>query len=970
MLDFLKAVLPPNGPYCVLSLTKNIRRHVAVTDFIAVANKAKWWAKTKRDTYFCLSSLKAPEWIDEKGKRHVRKKENCAFIKTFVLDVDVKADSANKYASKEEALAALASFCSTLELPTPIVVDSGYGLHVYWPLSASIPSQKWAVIANLFKAVAVKLDAKLAVDTTRMADYAGVLRLPGTYNYKNPESPQEVTIIQWSEDTISALDFGKLIKKKFDELKLELPKVRANANSKKVIDLGMDVPHRIEPVFKKCNWAKKYIANIKNTSEPEWYKMLGLVKHLYHPVKSMYDIAQLVSKGHPTYSEEETARKFEQVKAAQSGPTLCETFRNLRPEWCKSCPYASIVKTPAQLDTVDLPDPKPLKISSTIYNPNGEAQQVEIDAIPIPKPYFKGADGGIYMNIDGGDLDGSNMNPLTVKKIYEYNIYPVSRLQNEDSGEEEIEVHLFLPKDGKKVIRIPNQVTIDPKNFAGYLTARGVLLKPHEVGPLVNYMIDYTRVIQKNSQSQGIYTRFGWRNAQEESAAFVLGDGVINNEGAFKPSTNASWLAEQKEFASTKGDIRLWEDAFSAVGKYSPPAYQFASVLGFAAPLLALTPYNGALFNLLGRGGIGKSTALKFMTSIWGKPTMTHILKKDNSIPVFNKIGYLNSMPVAYDEITMLPPDQTADLAYGISEGRGKERAGRDGQTKINFVKWSTFLVCCSNLSLYEKIGASKQGNAAPAYRIFETTVDGVNPANQKHIEAAIRVLNENYGGAGRVYMQYVMQNRKELINKLIETEHNITNELKLRTAERFWGAMFATSKVAIEVCKKIGLHRFNREIILDWAFGEVELARHSLDESQGNALSVISDFINSNLHATLFVSDGKINAYGLSNTPTRELHIRLEKTKGKFVAGYISIPSFKKYCAFNKIEYSWIVKDLVDMRVIKEGHMAKRLGAGTEWGGSPVSALSLDFTSPYLLDDTTFSDIETNFTTTPHEGN
>lgn len=139
---------------------------------------------------------------------------------------------------------------------------------------------------------------------------------------------------------------------------------------------------------------------------------------------------------------------------------------------------------------------------------------------------------------------------------------------------------------------------------------------------------------------------------------------------------------------------------------------------------------------------------------------------------------------------------------------------------------------------------------------------------------------------------------------------------------------------------------------MLQWAFDELSNARASLESSQGNAVSILSDFMNSNLHSTLFVNDGKINAYGLHNTPTRELHIRLEKAHGKFMEGYISSPAFKKYCIFNKIEYGWIVKDLLDMKVIKKGSAAKRLGAGTEWGGAPVSALSLDFDSPYFKDE------------------
>jgi hypothetical protein len=531
------------------------------------------------------------------------------------------------------------------------------------------------------------------------------------------------------------------------------------------------------------------------------------------------------------------------------------------------------------LDEVDIPDENPIVIEKPFKNVNGHTSNFVIEALPIPSPYFRGKSGGIYMNLDGGGLHNDQDDQNSVKKIYEYDILPLARLQNEDTGEEEIEVVLSLPKDGQKIIRVPVEYTIDPRQFAKYLAARGVLLRQHEILPLINYMIDYVKVIQKTSQARGIYTRFGWRHAQSPEPMFVLGDGIIKADGTFVPGSTAEWLRELKEFASATGDIAKWREAFEINLKYSLPAYQYTMMLGFASPLFALTPYNGMMFNLLGGGGIGKSTALKFMTSIWGKPAFTHILQKDNSIPVFNKIGYLNSLPVAYDEITNLPADSTAELAYSITEGRGKERADRGGNTKINSVKWSTILVSCSNLSLYEKIGLAKKGNVAPAYRIFETTVNQeIKKENRLIIENALRVLDHNYGVAGRLFMQYVVAHSQEVSARLVQEEERISKEFELRNVERFWGGMFATVSVSMDICHELGIHSFDKNTILQWAFNELTNTRANLKESQGNALNMLSDFLNNRLHATLFIIDGRITAHGNTNVPNRELHIRLEK--------------------------------------------------------------------------------------------
>ena len=901
------------------------------------------------------------QWIDDLGQPHVRKKENVAQTKVFVLDVDIAANNPKKYGTKEEALAAIEKFNVALGLPQPTIVDSGYGFHVYWQLEAPIRSHKWEIVAQYFKTVAVHTDAKLAADTSRIADSAGVLRIPSTFNFKDKTNPQQVQVVQQSTETISIKDFAKLIKTKAQEAGIRFKERKQREAKKKTVDLGMDTPHDMRIVARRCGQVKGYLRNIKTASEPLWYAMLGLFKHLYHPDMTQEEVIHLISRGHPGYTKEETEAKYEQVRAAQSGPTFCKKFGEINPPGCVGCPWANIVTTPAMLDMVDLPDTEPLKINAEYSDEEGNAVVASAAAVPMPKPYFRGREGGIYMNLGGGSIDGKQDDETAVRKIYEYDLFPVARLQNETTGEEEIEVHLHLPKDGKRVIRVPNEVTIEPKQFASYLTARGVLLKPHEVVPLVGYMVDYTREIQKAGAAHGVYDRFGWRNAQEENASFILGDGMITDDGSFQPCMTANWLVEQKDSASSKGNLNKWKEAFNVVRTHSPMQYQIACMFAFAAPLFALTPYHGMIYNILGRGGVGKSTALKFMTSVFGKPKFTHILKKDNSIPVFNKIGYLNTIAVAYDEISDLPPDQTGDLAYSVSEGRGKERADRTGQTRVNFIKWDTCIVSCSNLSLYEKIGALKQGNAAPAYRILETTVNDINIdiKNQAIIESAIRVLNNNYGIAGRVFMQYVMQHRREIIHRLIEVEVMIQKSFKLRSAERFWGAAYTTCAVGAEICAKIGLHKINRNDVLQWFHDDLQNSRRDLDDSQGNAMSIISDFMNINLHATLFVNGAVINSYGMHNSPQREINIRLEKYAGRYVDGFISIPAFKKYCANNKIEYGWVVKELIDLGAVKRGVTTKRMGAGTEFSGGPIGVINLNFRSARWADEISIEDIE-----------
>jgi FAD/FMN-containing dehydrogenase len=123
VLDFLKAVLPPTGPFCVAFRTQDKEKkgmiHRVVADQHALAKVATWGARKGWDAYFCVSSLKAPEWVDAAGKPHKRKKENAAKTQMFLLDIDVEAGSQRKYETQVEALEAIEKFTAQYRATKP-----------------------------------------------------------------------------------------------------------------------------------------------------------------------------------------------------------------------------------------------------------------------------------------------------------------------------------------------------------------------------------------------------------------------------------------------------------------------------------------------------------------------------------------------------------------------------------------------------------------------------------------------------------------------------------------------------------------------------------------------------------------------------------------------------------------------------------------------------------------------------------
>lgn len=110
-----------------------------------------------------------------------RRGHNAAWCRCFWLDID--CGEGKPYVDADAGIQAVDEFANRLSLPLPLCVRSGRGVHAYFVLSESIPAQRWAETARIFKHTAEMLG--LHADPSRTADVSSILRPPGTINTKN-----------------------------------------------------------------------------------------------------------------------------------------------------------------------------------------------------------------------------------------------------------------------------------------------------------------------------------------------------------------------------------------------------------------------------------------------------------------------------------------------------------------------------------------------------------------------------------------------------------------------------------------------------------------------------------------------------------------------------------------------------------------------------------------------------------------
>jgi hypothetical protein len=194
--DLLSAVLSSEGWYCVVGLKKTgLPKQVFVQGLDEIDGVVEDLLAKKYDVYFACAKYETDK---------SRTGGNVKAVKAFWLDVDCGAGK--PYATQADGFTALKAFCDAVGLPKPCVVNSGRGLHVYWPLTTDISAGQWASVATRLKALCA--EHQFEADPARTADVASILRMPDTLNHKD-EPPLDVTVVVMGKP----IEFDKLKEK-------------------------------------------------------------------------------------------------------------------------------------------------------------------------------------------------------------------------------------------------------------------------------------------------------------------------------------------------------------------------------------------------------------------------------------------------------------------------------------------------------------------------------------------------------------------------------------------------------------------------------------------------------------------------------------------------------------------------------------------------------------------------------------
>lgn len=744
------------------------------------------------NTYFALAAYKQG-WHSkptEPAKQQLRVRTNVESLKALWFDIDFKPKkdgSPPLYPDVKTAALALKVFSQTTGIPTPsVLVDSGNGLHAYWPFDQPVPLDQWQKLADALKAAAI--EHKVDIDPVCTADACRVLRPIGTSNWKDPANPKPVRLLHSSGKTFSYAELEAI-------LMPWVGKARTYGTAPQPIDKDAyneltgglvtreTVPSRFDTIIKHCGVARMLAeTHGQKASEPLWTASLQLLKHCEDGAMWVHPL----SDGHMGYNADETERKWQHRLANSAGPSLCSTFESYEPTICTKCPHRGFIKTPLQV---------------------GHEDAQPIDGLPNGwriAPDRKG--------IERLMIDTTNNTKEWVKQLRHV---PANLRATKSIVTQRYDLMFDVELNGSQAwtINMPGGALGNPRKLNEMLADYGFVLKERESKAFGELMSTWLGQLQAARRVADVTEQLGWLLEKmpdgERISGFSCGPATFYTDGRVRNDVRAAReFAPISKFYEPKGGLDQWKKVAEFLAVQNKAAFTATVAAAFGAPLLRFTGLSGGIVSIVSTAsGVGKSSALKCSQAVWGSPTHGVNAVDDTPKSVARKLSFLNNLPAYWDELRgRKTVDDFLTLAFQITQGKEKTRLDSSAQLReVN--TWETMLVVASNESIFEAMARHGGGSDAGIVRTFEIIIEPFkSDRNRAEVALLFQALDSNYGHAGRVYAQWLATHAGEVEKRVQEMFTKLARVGVMESQERFWFAIAAVLIVGAELANELDL--------------------------------------------------------------------------------------------------------------------------------------------------------------------
>jgi hypothetical protein len=952
-LDFLKTILPEHGIHYLALFQEGHRfpGHKVYVDLETMADAIDNMAGSKSVSVYhaCASYQKAVIEVEdgEKTKRKYRVPENWDRAKSFWVDIDcgeAKHAKGDGYLTKRDAVVAVFQFSDKIGWPRPMIVDSGNGIHAYWPLTKDIASDKWVKIAKGLKATLFACG--VIADPTRTADFASILRPAGSTNRKNGDAKPVIVKSQGTptEPKVLASALQEFMEQHGVKLIKEAPKREYVAPGGLNDDLTChlpqypDLPVDADEMANKCAQVAAMRDTMGDVGYEPWRGVIGLLKHC---VDGRETAEQWSSKREETgHAQLDWDIRYDSWGA---GPTTCEFFQGCNPSGCEGCPMKGKIKTPLVLGRQM---PVNEETVEEVVTEEGVQLEVEVPALITGYTWSNGVMARMIPDKEGV------LQPHPFSSVL---FYPTSRIRTEE-GTYRIGVRMHMPNHKVRDFDMSTEAMASQTDMLRAMARYELMQSNHkDAGShMAAYLRDQLEALKRNVEEVNTLTSFGWR---PDMSGFLLGDRLYCKDGTVRKVLVGSGAGKfAPNLPAPKGTLERYASAINFMyNREGAEHWQYAVCSGWGS---ILTPFGEDLYKGLlvaiqgGDSGKGKTTACYSSLYAFGNAEKMALKSEDgftqNGLWAF--LGVFNNLPVLLDELTDMDGPTFSTLAYGISRGEEKVRMTSKGGVVgfANTAIWRMSPFVTGNKDFHGLLATNQANSQAEAVRLIQISVDRypvVRLHDNEQIEAelvqtAVDAMKANAGAAGDAMLRHVVTHQRQMADAVRDMMNRLAEHIP-GTKYRFYRNHGACTLVMAKVARDLGIVDFDIDKMFDFTVGMLkDLAETVAVTNTVTAEDAFSRMMSALSHRILVTQEfrDKRNKSGPEtprNRPTGEIAGRfvLGSTSVKEHAGHVilSQKEARDWCMTNRVDFNAMLDSLDQRTALVKRHDKLVLTRGTD---------------------------------------
>jgi hypothetical protein len=853
--QFYEKALPSQGVYFVSGLSNGRMANRFAETLDGVFEEIEKFKKKNSDVFVALGSFEG----------YSRKADDCLYVRSFFIDLDV--GEGKEYTSKADAHTALYKLQGVADLPDPVVIDSGGGIHAYWIMDTDIPKDEWKPAAEAFKALCLQ---HIAIDPVVTADAARIMRCPETFNYKTgtprPTSviTDEIHVYSWAEFKVFLVG-GEADAPPVEAPSSEVTDILASVpkglddDTKEMLKLD-NFPRKFSVLAQKsvdeeggCAQVKFMCENAASLEEPMWFAGLSIAKFCDDGATAIHEL----SEDHPDYNYGKTEEKASRFPA----PRTCAWFIDNYPERCDGCQHKGNITSPISLAREFTP------AKANTEKPIWE----ESDSKTVPDfpdflmPYVRGQYGGIYF-IPAPKIDKKGVkhqdDPIL---ILTHNLYPITRMVSPHDGECLL-MRLELPKDGYREFLIPMKHVYAKEAFKAIMSSNGVFFNSIYDQHLMNYIVKWGQYLQTTEKAQQMRMQMGWTQERTdpewEKRSFVIGKKEITHTGETVDAPSSPFVKGLARHFTQHGTYQKWRESMDFLNNPGFELHSFASMCGFGSPLMPYTSTSGVVISLTGKSGNAKTGAMYAGLSVFGNPKDLSVVKATDNGLTGRYLG-LHSLMFGLDEVGDKKADELGNLIHNVSHGKAKIRmqgsvnAERDYEMSASLIALLT-----SNHGLYSILEAKKLSLDGEAARLIEFAVKKP-PMMDKDGTLGTKIFDPfryNYGHAGPMFIKEIITRGDNYVLDHIKSwEERFLKDFGVYTEYRFYQNAAAANFTGATIANEHGITAYDIErTYAKTVEAMIDIREKVVKVNHTDYPSLLGDFINKNMANILVLKDGR----------------------------------------------------------------------------------------------------------------